>query len=172
MKSIVLMLTLIMATFSYADCIDKYKSERVDSFYNRLSSDEASALNATTLLGGLVAGSVIAGGTVAGGMITMGVMVAPITVGIIIRSAKNRKENRMIRLIKQSYKYAEQTSQKPKRLLRKLHKKIKKVSNEITVEQLAQAIIRGNEDMSLCENSAGLRELKRGTFDGQVLEIN
>lgn len=182
MKKIILIVVLVLsAVSSYADCIGKYKSEKVDSYYNRLSYDETNALNAVSVFGGLFAGNIIAGTTLAGGLITMGIATAPITIGIIVRSAKNRKENRMIRLINHSYKYLEDTSKKPKGLLRRLYRKMKRKSlkrskknssTEFNIEELAQAIVRGNEDMSLCVNSAGLKDLKRASFDGTLIELD
>jgi hypothetical protein len=171
MKKILTILMLLTFTcVSYASCIDKYKSTKVRHYQDKMEESSADALNLVSGFGSIALGVGYIGFTFMGGMAVLAIASAPIMVGEAIKGIKNRKENRAIRLIKQSYDYLE--TGKARRFLRRIVRKMKKVNPEASIEEVAQAIVYGNENMSLCKGDAGVAEIKKAKFENRIIYID
>ena len=161
---------LTFTSVSYASCIDKYKSTKVDHYYDKLEDGLDDVINLSAGITGLYVGTSIVGFTVLGGMTVLAIAATPVMVGEAIKGIKNRKENRAIKLINQSYKYLE--TGKAKRFLRRIARKMKKNNAKATTEEIAQAIVYGNEDMSLCEDNVGVAEIKRAKVENSIIYVD
>jgi hypothetical protein len=170
MKKICLGLLICLFSFqSTATCIDKYKSTKVRHYYDKLSEDTQLGINLTSAGTGMAVGMFVVGFTFAGGMAMLGIASAPIMVGEAIQSIKNKKENRAIRLIMQATDHVD--NKKARGLFKRVSKKIIKNNPETTTLDIALAIVKGNEDMTLCHGDNGVREIKRAQMDGNLIIV-
>jgi hypothetical protein len=169
-KILAILMILTFSSVSYASCVDKYKSTKVGHYYDKLPEGLDDVINVTSTIGALALGTSVIGFTFLGGMAVMAIASGPIMVGEAVKGIKNRKENRAIKLINQSYEYLE--TGKARRFLRRISRKMKKKNNAATTEEIAQAIVYGNENMSLCEDNVGVAQIKKARLENNIIYID
>lgn len=166
-KSLLFLLLTIFSLNSFAyDCRDLYTSAKVDSYIDHLSEGQRHMVGFGSAASGLAVG--VSFGTITLPVVLLAFTVAstPILVGEAIKGLKNKKENRMIRLINQAYSYKETSGTSVRSLFKRFHRSLTKNKSlsSLTMEELADSLIIGNENLSLCRNLDGIRELKSGTY--------
>jgi hypothetical protein len=168
-----LVLSLFISLFSlqsFATCVEKYESTKVGHYFDQISEDTQLLMNLGAGTTGLIVGTSVMGFTVAGGFTMLAIASAPIMVGEAIQSIKNKKENRAIRVIRQAQAHVD--GDKARGLFKRVSKKIIKNNNGTTSLDIALAIVKGNEDMTLCQDEDGVRELKRARMDGNLIILD
>jgi hypothetical protein len=170
MKKIVLILLICLFSFqSIATCVDKYKSSKVGHYLYQMEDSTQSVINLGSGITGLVMGTSILGFTVVGGFAMLAIASAPIMVGEAIQGIKNKKENRALRLIRQATEHV--NGGKARGLFKRVTKKIIKNNTATNSMDIALAIVKGNDDMTLCQGDNGVREIKRAQIDGNLIIV-
>lgn len=173
---------LVFSSHSNASCLQKYmhsiKTPKVASYIKyefrrpHGSTFADSTVTVSSIIGitgwatlGFLPGA-------AGFLILPAAVVTTIGVETGVVALQNIKENKMIDLIIQSRDYVQKGGIPGKRL-KKLHTQINKSAN-VELRDLAEMIVRTDEDQSLCANDlASLREVSRAVENGelQILEL-
>jgi hypothetical protein len=176
MKKIALLILTVVMTLkvsAQSTCSDRLHSFKKDSYFNKLNDDAQNAAVVTSGFGGLVLGISFAGANLPGFLIVASIASSPILVGEAIKGIQNRPLNRMIKLIKQAEKFAQDPSQRPGRLLRKLHKRLEssKIPRDISILELAMTISDANKDFKKCGALRRLRKVDDKINDGSITVV-
>jgi len=171
MKKIILSLFICLFSFqSFASCVEKYQSTKVGHYMDPMAQETQSLINIGSSATGLIVGTSVLGFTFVGGMAMLAIASGPIMVGEAIQSIKNKKENRAIRLIRQAQAHVD--GKKARGLFKRVSRKIIKNNAGSTTLDIGLAIVKGNEDMTLCQDENGVREIKRAKMDGNLIILN
>lgn len=174
MKKIALLTLLALMTLQVqASCLTELQLMKKESYFSKMSEDAQQATAFVSSAGGLAIGLAVAGSTFPGFLIAAGIASSPILVGDAIKGIQNRPLNRMIKLIKQSQKFASDPSQSPGRLLRKLHKRLEssKIPRDISILELAMTISDANKDLKNCGALRRLRKVDDKINDGSITVV-
>jgi hypothetical protein len=155
-------------------CSARLEYLKKDSYFDKLKDDAQNAAVATSSFGGLIVGISIAGATFPGFIIAASIASSPILVGEAIKGVQNRPLNRMIKLIKQSEKFAQDPSTEPGRLLRKLHKRLEnsKIPRDISILELAMTISESNKDLKNCGALSRFKKVDDNINDGSLIVVD
>jgi hypothetical protein len=148
MKAILLILSLIIATHSFADCRKILSEEELDLRYERDESAKMySTYGAGATLGLLFVNPIFSAGL-------FSIFITDLAVDTI----KTEKRAKMIQLIDEAYEYNE--TYRVGSLLERIFRKVNRQSDkEISLDQVADGIIKANKNKQLCSN--GKRNVRK-----------
>jgi hypothetical protein len=144
---------MLFSQFSFADCLDDLKVNKV-------------------LFG--AAGAVSTGAALHIASITspVGVLIGATAIGTVF-VVKTTNTKRTIRLINEAYAY-QKDPEKVGKLLSRIHKKVKKHNPQFTLDELVNKVIEGNISGSLCHDkifSNNIASLKKD-LKTKIIEID
>lgn len=179
MKKIFLGSILLIASvnsFAQNTCKQLYLESRNDTFLNwdahNYDREDGRTIALATGGTGLMTGGILAmsGLGVSTILILPGAGLAAIGAVEGVIALTNIKENKMIDFLNQSIAYYNNGGQGvPGRLLKKFHKKISKIHDELSVFDIARWVAEGNRDGSLCKSSvSSFRRILKYVKSGDI----
>lgn len=161
-----------ISSFAANDCREVFSSYKAKHLHERISSD---VLFGTTIYGGLAVGGIVEAtgsfGTAAalGSTLSIGSAFVPALVYLGIEGGialGNAPYTKAVNLINQSYKYRESKNYKSN-LLGRLARKL-----NLSKADLAETIIRANEDGTLCQDNMSKNDIMDSIRLGDIRTID
>jgi hypothetical protein len=175
MNKFFLIMTAVLMTLQLhaQTCSEQLASMKKESYFMKLSEDTQRVITFGSTTTGLAVGLTVASSAFPAFLITASIAASPILVGDSIKSIQNRPLNRMIRLIKQSEKFANDPSLKPGRLLLRLHRRLEssKLVRDISILELAMTISNANNDHNNCGALKSIKTVNSGLRDGSLTVV-
>ena len=166
LMSFLLLISFSAMSFSQS-CVGELLRDRRTSYIDRLSENNRQLVGFTSSFGGLAIGIAVAGVTIPGFLVAVGVASAPILVGEGIAEIHNKPIKRMIKLIAQSRDLRNDPSSKPGKLLKRLHKRIQREHGEVSIDELANAIVSADEKQD-CGSIRRVKEIQKNIDSGRL----
>lgn len=164
-----------LSSFASNDCREVYASKIKKTLFQRAIDNDAhegilaGGTFGTAIIGGYLNSYAVIPGLISAGAATS-IALAPVAIYLGIEGTillRNLPYSKAVKLINQSYDYRDSSQNKKTRLLKRISKKL-----NVSPEDLAETLIRGNEDMSLCESNLTKRSIVSALKEGRIKIID